>query len=77
MDILIFTGGIGENHAISREIVCKDMEFMGIEIDAAKNNAAIGEEGIISTPNSKVTVMVVPTDEEYTIASDTMEIVNR
>lgn len=77
MDILIFTGGIGENHAISREIVCKDLEFMGIEIDDEKNNAAIGEEGIISTPNSKVTVMVVPTDEEYTIASDTMEIVSK
>lgn len=77
IDILIFTGGIGENHAITREIVCKDMEFMGIELDAEKNNAAIGEEGVISSENSKVTVVVVPTDEEFMIASDTMEIVNK
>lgn len=77
IDILIFTGGIGENHAITREIVCKDMEFMGIELDAEKNNTAIGEEGVISSENSKVTVVVVPTDEEFMIASDTMEIVNK
>ena len=77
VDILIFTGGIGENHAITREIVCKDMEFMGIELDATKNNATIGEEAVISTDKSKVTVVVVPTDEEFMIASDTMEIVNK
>lgn len=77
LDILIFTGGIGENHAITREIVCKDMEFMGIELDAEKNNAAAGVEGVISTPDSKVTVIVVPTDEEFMIASDTMEIVSK
>ena len=77
VDILVFTGGIGENHAISREIVCSDMEFMGIELDKEKNNQAIGEEGIISTENSKVKVMVVPTDEEFMIASDTMEIISK
>ena len=77
LDILIFTGGIGENHAITREIVCKDMEFMGIELDAEKNNAAAGVEGVISTPDSKVTVIVVPTDEEFMIASDTMELVSK
>ena len=76
-NILIFTGGIGENHAISREIICADMEFMGIKLDKEKNNATIGEEGVISTPDSAVTVMVVPTDEEYMIASDTMEIVSK
>lgn len=77
VDILVFTGGIGENHAITREIVCTDMEFMGIELDKDKNNQAIGEEGIISTENSKVTVMVVPTDEEFMIASDTMDIIQK
>lgn len=77
VDILVFTGGIGENHAITREIVCTDMEFMGIELDKDKNNQAIGEEGIISTKNSKVTVMVVPTDEEFMIASDTMDIIQK
>ncbi|NDV69798.1 acetate/propionate family kinase [Dysgonomonas sp. 25] len=75
VDILVFTGGIGENHAISREIVCADMEFMGIKLDDAKNNAAIGEEGVISADDARVKVLVVPTDEEYMIASDTMEIV--
>ncbi len=76
-DILIFTGGIGENHAISREIICKDMEFMGIELDHEKNNQTQAVEAIISTPQSKVTVMVVPTDEEFMIASDTMAIVSK
>ncbi|MFT3995398.1 MAG: acetate kinase [Dysgonomonas sp.] len=75
-DILIFTGGIGENHAITREIVCSDMEFMGIKLDPEKNNSTIGDEGIISASDSKVTVMVIPTDEEYMIASDTMDIIS-
>lgn len=76
-DLLIFTGGIGENSVITRENVCKDMEFLGIKLDVAKSNTIYGEEAIISTPDSKVTVMVVPTDEEFMIASDTMEIVNK
>ena len=53
-----------------REAVCKDMEFMGIKFDAEKNNCR-GKEVVISTPDSKVTVMVVPTDEEMAIARDT------
>lgn len=77
VDILLFTGGIGENHSISRETICKDMEFMGIELDYDKNNEIHGEEAIISTPSSRVKVMVVPTDEEFMIASDTMEIVGK
>lgn len=77
VDILMFTGGIGENVDLVREQVCKDLEFMGIKIDAAKNLETHGDEAVISTPDSKVTVMVVPTDEEYMIASDTMEIVNK
>lgn len=76
-DLLIFTGGIGENSVITREHVCKDMEFLGIKLDVEKSNTIYGEEAIISTPDSKVTVMVVPTDEEFMIASDTMEIVNK
>ncbi len=77
VDILMFTGGIGENVDLVREQVCKDLEFMGIKIDTAKNLEIHGDEAVISTPDSKVTVMVVPTDEEYMIASDTMEIVNK
>lgn len=77
VDILMFTGGIGENVDPIREMVCEDMEFMGIKIDTAKNKEIHGDEAVISTPDSKVTVMVVPTDEEYMIASDTMEIVTK
>lgn len=76
-DILIFTGGIGENAFYLREAVCKDLAFLGIEIDIEKNSKTFGEEAIISTPESKIIVMVVPTDEEYMIASDTMDIVNK
>jgi acetate kinase len=77
VDILMFTGGIGENASPVREQVCKDMEYMGIKLDQDKNNEIHGDEAVISTPDSKVTVMVVPTDEEYIIASDTMKIVCR
>ncbi len=77
VDILMFTGGIGENVGLVREQVCKDLDFMGIKIDNPKNMETYGDEAIISTSDSKVTVMVVPTDEEYMIASDTMEIVNK
>lgn len=74
-DLLVFTGGIGEYSTITREKVCEEMEFLGIKLDKEKNNQAYGTETIISTPDSKVTVMVVPTDEEFMIASDTKEIV--
>lgn len=74
LDLLIFTGGVGENQWSTRTAVCRDMEFMGIKLDEAKNDHMRGQEMIISTPDSKVTVMVVPTDEELTIAKDTLEI---
>jgi acetate kinase len=74
LDILIFTGGVGENQWSTRETVCTGMEFMGIHLDKEKNHGLKGEEALISAPGSRVSIMVVPTDEEYTIASDTMEI---
>lgn len=74
-DIVLFTGGIGEYATYVREKVCADMEFLGIELDADKNNAAYGDEGVISKEGSKVKVMVVPTDEELMIALDTEKIV--
>lgn len=77
IDILIFTGGIGENHLNSREEICAGLDFMGIKLDLEKSNNARGEEAIISTDDSKVKVMVVPTDEEYMIAADTMEIISK
>ena len=74
VDILVFTGGVGENQWATRKVVCENMEFMGIKLDEAKNDKMRGQEMVISTPDSKVTVMVVPTDEEFMIASDTMDI---
>ena len=74
VDIIVFTAGVGENQAEMREDVCKDMEWMGIKIDTAINAGIHGQEAVISTPDSKVTVVVVPTDEELMIASDTMSL---
>ena len=73
-DIIVFTAGVGENQAGMREAVCKDMEYMGIKFDAEKNKTIRGEEAIISAPDSKVTVCVIPTDEELMIATDTMNL---
>ena len=73
-DILVWTGGVGENQWETRRVVCQDMEYMGMKIDVEKNHGLRGEEAVISTPDSKVTIMVVPTDEEYMIASDTLAI---
>lgn len=74
-DVLVFTAGVGENQGLMREAVCKDMEYMGIKLDVEKNKQIRGVEAIISTPDSKVKVVVIPTDEELMIASDTMELV--
>jgi len=77
LDLLIFTGGVGENQWTTRSAACKDLEFMGIKIDESKNTGLRGKEMIISTPDSKVTVMVIPTDEELMIATDTLEILSK
>ena len=71
VDVLVFTGGIGENDAYIRGEIIKGLTYLGIDFDEAKN-AVRGEEAILSTPDSKVTVCVIPTDEEWMIASDTM-----
>ena len=71
-DIIVFTAGVGENQASMREKVCEGLSFMGVKIDAEKNSGIHGEEAVISTPDSKVTVVVIPTDEELMIATDTM-----
>ncbi len=75
-DILVFTGGVGENQWATRKAVCENMEYMGMKLDVAKNDHMRGEEMVISTPDSKVIIMVVPTDEEYTIATDTLDILS-
>lgn len=74
LDILVLTGGIGENAYTTREGVCSDLDFLGISLDYEKNKG-FRSEGIISTPDSKVKIMVVPTDEELVIALDTEQIV--
>jgi len=74
VDIILFTGGVGENQADCREIACSGLEYMGVKIDHDVNNATRGEEAIISTADSKVKVVIIPTDEELMIASDTMDL---
>lgn len=76
VDIILFTGGVGENQANCRSEVCEGLEFMGVKIDLEKNKVR-GEEAIISADGSKVTVAVIPTDEELMIASDTLAILNK
>lgn len=75
VDMVVFTGGIGENDTYIRGEIAKGLEYLGATIDQAKNDSIRGEEAIISTPDSKVTVCVIPTDEEWMIASDTMHLV--
>lgn len=73
-DIIVFTAGVGENQSEMREAVCENMEYMGVKIDKEKNKGIRGVEAVISAPNSKVTVCVIPTDEELMIATDTMNL---
>lgn len=75
VDIIVFTGGVGEHQSSTRANVCNPLRFMGVEIDDSANDANNGDEGIISTPNSAVKVVVIPTDEEYMIAKDTEAII--
>ena len=72
VDVILFTGGVGENQSDCREIACSGLEYMGVEIDKAVNETVHGDEAVVSTPTSKVKVVVIPTDEEMMIASDTL-----
>ncbi len=75
-EVLVFTGGVGENQTATREKVCNGLNFLGIEIETEANKIR-GEEILISTKKSKVKVVVIPTDEEYMIAADTMELTGK
>lgn len=75
VDIIVFTGGVGENQASARWGACSGLEYMGVKLDAEKNKVR-GEEMVISTDDSKVKVVIIPTDEELMIASDTVAILN-
>ena len=74
VDVIVFTGGIGENDICIRGEIIKGLTYLGIQVDETKN-AIRGEEAILTTPDSKVTVCVIPTDEEWMIASDAMNLV--
>ncbi len=75
-DLLLFTGGIGENAWFMRHPILEGLECLGIKVDMELNDKTMGEDVIISTPDSKVATVVVTTDEEYVIASDTDRLVN-
>ncbi len=74
-DAIVLTGGIGENADTTRRGVLKDLDYLGIKLDHEKNDGLRGKEKVISTEDSKIKVIVVPTNEELVIASDTYEIV--
>jgi acetate kinase len=77
VDTIVFTGGIGENDSLTRANVMEGLEFLGVDFDFEKNKGVRGKELILSKPESKVKVLIVPTNEEMMIAKDTYEIVNR
>ena len=74
IDVIAFTAGIGENQINIRKMICENLEWLGVKIDLEKNNCR-GEEVEISTPDSKIKVWIVPTNEELVIARDTKQIV--
>ena len=76
VDIIVWTAGVGENQIGTRLAACSGLEFIGVKMDARANEVR-GKEAIISAPDSKVTVCVVPTDEEIVIARDTMALVKK
>ncbi|GAF03470.1 acetate/propionate family kinase [Saccharicrinis fermentans] len=75
VDVILFTGGIGENATYLRQEICSELEYMGVEMDDKVNETVLGEEAVVSKDSSKVKIMVVPTDEELVIAKDTRQIV--
>lgn len=78
VDVIVFTGGVGENQASIRSSALSDMDYMGIKVDEELNKKTrLGKEGVVSAPDSKVKVVIVCTDEELMIAQDTMNILNR
>jgi acetate kinase len=75
VDIIVFTGGVGENQWKTRQAVCEGLEYMGVKFDCERNDGVRGVEAVISTDDSRVKVVVIPTDEELLIAQDTELIV--
>ena len=75
LDVLVFTGGIGENSAKIRSVACNNLLYLGIELDEDKNTTVKGTEELISSKNSNVKVVVIPTNEELVIAHDTKKLI--
>ena len=75
VDVIVFTGGIGENDHYIRQEVTKGLTYLGIDFDEDKNNSVRGIEAVLTTPESKVKVCLIPTDEEWMIASDTQALI--
>lgn len=74
-DAIIFTGGVGENGPETREEICKGLEYMGVQFDVEANSGVRGKNKLISTPESKTKVLVIPTNEEKVIATDTIKVI--
>ena len=77
VDMIVFTGGIGENASRVRESVCKRFGYLGLDFDSEKNKEIHSKEAIISKTSSKVSVLVVPTNEELVIAQETVKVFNK
>lgn len=75
VDVILFTGGIGENAWFQREAICDGLEFLGCTLDKTENERLAGQDGIISTPDSRVKLVSVTTNEELVIATDTYNLV--
>lgn len=76
LDVIVFTGGIGENDSDARREICSTLGYLGVEFDESKNKGVRGEDVLLTTPSSKVKVLTLSTNEELVIARDTMNLVN-
>ena len=76
-DTIVFTAGVGENHAPMREAVCSGLEWLGIEIDPVRNESPDRGARVVSSEASRVAILVVPTDEEAEIARQAAEVIAR
>jgi acetate kinase len=77
LDVVVFTGGIGENSTFTRRHICEDMEFLGMELDRPLNKTIHGEDRELSLPTSRVKIWTIATNEELLIARDTVEIIGK
>ena len=77
LDAIVFTAGIGENDCRARALILEGLEFLGVKLDPAANDSTRAAEGPISAPDSTVQVWVIPTNEEISIARDTLELIGK